>query len=227
MPAKPIKIAPSILAADFTRLGDQVREAEAAGAELLHCDVMDGHFVPNISFGPMIVAAVRKVTKLPLDVHLMIEQPERYLKMTADSGATMINVHVETCPNLRDTIRQIKALNVRPGVAINPETPFDRIKDILPDVDRVLVMTVHPGFGGQEFLHDMLPKIKQIAEALKQAHHDAEIAIDGGVDSATAPAAVANGGNVLIAGSSVFRAKAGIAAGIAALREAAAHAALS
>src|SRR5258708_30725537 len=122
------KIAPSILAADFTRLGEQVREAESGGADLFHCDVMDGHFVPNISFGPMIVAAVRKVTALPLDVHLMIEQPERYLEMTAKAGAQMINVHVETCPKLHDTIRQIRALGVKPGVAINPETPFERIQ---------------------------------------------------------------------------------------------------
>ena len=213
------KIAPSILAADFTRLGEQVREAEAGGADLFHCDVMDGHFVPNISFGPMIVEAVRRVTALPLDVHLMIEQPERYLEMTAKAGAQMINVHVETCPKLHDTIRQIRALGVKPGVAINPETPFERIQEFIPEVDRVLVMTVHPGFGGQKFIPEMLPKIARISQAAKRIGRDIEIGIDGGVEVSTTPDVLAQGGNVLVAGSSVFHAKGGIAAGIKSLRE--------
>ncbi|MEP7288327.1 MAG: ribulose-phosphate 3-epimerase [Chloroflexota bacterium] len=213
------KLAPSILAADFTQLGEQVREAEAAGADLLHLDVMDGHFVPNISFGPMVVAAVRRVTNLPLDVHLMIENPEKYLDVTAKAGATMINVHIETCPRLDETIRQIKALRVRPGIAINPETPFEKIRDFIGKVDRVLVMTVHPGFGGQKFLTDMLPKIAQIAAVAKELDHPLEIGIDGGVDVSTIEQAMRQGGNVLIAGSSVFHAEGGIAAGVAALRD--------
>ncbi len=215
------KIAASILAADFTRLGEQVREAEAAHVDLFHLDVMDGHFVPNISFGPMVVEAVNRVTNMFLDVHLMIEQPERYLEVFAKAGADQINVHIEVCPQLRDTIQKIRALNVKVGVAINPETPFERIVDYIGDVDRVLVMTVHPGFGGQKFLYDVLPKIRQIADAAKRTGRAIEIGIDGGVDKTTIAEALASGGNVLIAGSSVFRAEGGIASGVAVLREAA------
>jgi ribulose-phosphate 3-epimerase len=214
------KIAASILAADFTRLGEQVREAEAGGADLFHCDVMDGQFVPNISFGPMVVDAVNRVTKRTLDVHLMIEHPEKYLEMSAKAGADMINVHVETCPNLRDTIKQIRALNVKAGVAINPETPFESIQDIIPEVDRVLVMTVHPGFGGQKFIDAVLPKMDQIADVVKQTGRDIEIGVDGGIDEATIGKAIIHGANVLIAGSSVFQAVDGIAAAIARLRTA-------
>jgi ribulose-phosphate 3-epimerase len=213
-----VKIAPSILAADFTRLGEQVREAEAGGADLFHCDVMDGHFVPNISFGPMIVEAVHRVATLPLDVHLMITEPEKYIDMTAKAGAAMINVHIEVCPDPRHTLSMIRAAGCKTGIAINPETPFDAIRDLIPVVDRVLVMTVHPGFGGQAFLKEMLPKVRQIADTARIQGVNIEIGIDGGVDLGTAPQAVAHGGNVLIAGSSVFRAKEGIAAAIAALQ---------
>jgi ribulose-phosphate 3-epimerase len=213
------KIAPSILAADFTRLGEQIREAEEAGADLLHCDVMDGHFVPNISFGPMIVDAARRVTTLPLDVHLMIENPEKYLEMTAKAGATMINVHIETCPNMRDTIDQIRTLNVRVGIAINPETPAEAIREFIPSVDRVLVMTVQPGFGGQKFLEDVMPKLKQIADYARKYNPDIEIGVDGGIDALTIARAIAHGADVLIAGNSIFKAKGGIGAGINVLRD--------
>lgn len=214
-----IKIAPSILAADFTRLGEHVREAEAGGAELLHLDVMDGQFVPNISFGPMVVEAVRRVTKLPLDVHLMIEKPERYLDVFAKAGATMINVHVETCPHLHRTIQQIKALNVKAGVAVNPHTPFEMIREILGDVDRVLVMTVNPGFGGQKLIHSTLPKVRQISEAIKQYKHEIEVGVDGGIDAQTIAEVRGYGADVFIAGSSVFGYAGGVAAGIKALRD--------
>jgi len=219
--AKSCKIAASVLAADFTRLGEQIQEAEAGGADLFHLDIMDGHFVPNISFGPMIVQAVRGLTNLFLDVHLMIEKPERYLEAFALAGAGMLNVHVETCPDLRSTIRLIKGLNLQAGIAINPETPFDKIKGLLKEVDRVLVMSVHPGFGGQHFMADVLPKVIEIAEAAEIDNPNVQIALDGGVDSETTRLIVQAGGNVLVAGTSVFRAPGGIAAGVRSLREAA------
>ncbi len=212
------QIAPSLLAADFTRLGDQVREAEAGGADLLHIDIMDGHFVPNLSMGPFIVEAVRRVTKLPLDVHLMIEQPERYIKAFIEAGATMIDVHVETCPHLHRTLLQIRELGARPGVAFNPHTPFEMIREVLPIVDRVLVMTVDPGFGGQPLIQDTLHKFVELHQVSRILQNDLEIGVDGGVDVTTAPLVLQRGANVLIAGSSVFKAPGGIAAGIAALR---------
>ena len=215
------KIAASILAADFTRLGEQVREAENAHVDLFHLDVMDGHFVPNISFGPMVVEAVNKVTDMFLDVHLMIEQPERYLDTFAMAGANMINVHIEVVPQMQQMIKHIRALDVKVGIAINPETPFEKIADYIGEVDRVLVMTVHPGFGGQKFLYDVLPKMKQIADAVKETGLPIEIGVDGGVDRTTMPEVLSHGGNVLIAGSSVFRAPGGIAAGVEALRQSA------
>lgn len=213
-----VKIAPSVLAADFTRLGEEIREAEKGGADLFHIDVMDGQFVPNISFGTVIVEAVYRVTSLALDVHLMIERPERYIPDFVQSGAAMVNVHVETCPHLHRTIQQIKELGVKAGVALNPHTPFELIREILPYVDRVLVMTVNPGFGGQELIHGTLPKISQIAEAVKLVNHPVEIGVDGGVDLETAKEVVAYGANVLIAGSSVFKARGGAGEGVAALR---------
>jgi len=218
--AKPFQIEPSILAADFTRLGEQIREAEAAGADQFHIDVMDGHFVPNLSFGAMIVEAVRRVTNLPLDVHLMIEQPERLIKDFASAGATTINVHVETCPHLHRTLEQIRELGVKPGVALNPHTPFEAIREIMPDVDRVLVMTVNPGFGGQKFIQNTLHKIIEIRQAARILQRDTvlEIGVDGGVDVHTAPSVLTRGANVLIVGTAMFKAPEGIAAAMAALR---------
>ena len=216
----PFQIAPSILAADFTRLGEEVRAAEAAGADQIHIDVMDGHFVPNLTMGPLVVEAVRRVTKLPLDVHLMIERPDNFLKDFANVGATTINVHVETCPHLHQTIQHIRALGVKPGVAFNPHTPFEMIREILPDVDRVLVMTINPGFGGQKLIHNTLHKLVEIRQAARILQRDAvlEIGVDGGIDAHTAPDVLTRGANVLIAGTSIFRNPGGIAAGVAALR---------
>jgi len=217
---RPFQIAPSILAADFTRLGDEVRAAEAAGGDQIHIDIMDGHFVPNLTMGPMIVEAVRRVTKLPLDVHLMIERPDDFLKDFAEAGANTIDVHVETCLHLHRTIQRIRELGVKPGVALNPHTPFELIREILPDVDRVLVMTVNPGFGGQTFIHNTLHKLIEIRQAARILQRDAvlEIGVDGGIDAHTAPEVLTRGSNVLIAGNSIFKHPGGIAAGVAALR---------
>ncbi len=215
------KIAPSILAADFTRLGEQVRDAEAGGADLIHVDVMDGHFVPNITFGPLIVEAVRRITNLPLDVHLMIEQPERYIEDFIRAGATMINVHVETCPHLHRTIQQIRGASARPGVALNPHTPFEMILEILEDVDRVLVMTVNPGFGGQQLIPGTLGKLARIRAAIKALDRPIELGVDGGVDVDTVMQVLSQGADVLVAGNSVFGAPEGVGAAIAALRAAA------
>lgn len=214
------KIAASILAADFTRLGEQVHEAEEAGVDLFHLDIMDGMFVPNISFGPMVVNAVRSITRWTLDVHLMIEKPERYVDVFAEAGASMINVHVETCPHLHRAIQHIKELGLKAGVALNPHTPFSMIREIAPVIDRILIMTVNPGFGGQTLIPSTISKLKQIADAVKQLEHPPEIAVDGGIDITTVSTVVANGANILIAGTSVFQAEGGIAAGVAGLRAA-------
>ena len=198
-------IAPSILSADFTRLGDQIAEAEAGGADWIHVDVMDGHFVPNITIGPMIVEAARRATNLPLDVHLMIENPDRYLEDFVGAGANFLTVHQETCPHLHRTVQRIRELGARPGVSINPATPVNTLVDALPFVDLVLVMTVNPGFGGQKFIPECLPKIAQLAQRLEaMGRSDIEIEVDGGIDPTTAPAAVAAGTTVLVAGSAVF-----------------------
>jgi ribulose-phosphate 3-epimerase len=214
------KIAPSVLSADFAHLADQLREAETGGADLFHIDVMDGHFVPNITLGPFIVEAIRRVTQLPLDVHLMIEQPERYLKAFADAGATSLNVHVETCPHLHRTIQQIRELGVSPGVAFNPHTPFEAIREILPDIDRVIVMTVNPGFGGQKLITGTLHKIEELRAVSRIIQNPLEISIDGGVEAANALDLIHRGATVLISGNSVFKHPEGIAAGVRALRTA-------
>jgi len=198
-------IAPSILAADFTRLGEQIAEAETGGADWIHVDVMDGHFVPNITIGPMIVEAARRATELPLDVHLMIENPDRYLEDFVNAGAQFLTVHQETCPHLHRTVQRIRELGARPGVSINPATPVETLVDALPFVDLVLVMTVNPGFGGQSFIPECLPKIARLAQRLEAlGRQDIEIEVDGGIDTNTAPAVVAAGATVLVAGSAVF-----------------------
>src|SRR5690625_3670102 len=199
-----IKIAPSILSADFKKLGSEIKEVEQAGADYVHVDVMDGHFVPNITIGPLIVEAIKPVTNLPLDVHLMIENPDQYIESFADAGASIISVHQEACTHLHRTIQSIKNLNVKAGVVINPATPVSMIEGILQYVDLVLVMTVNPGFGGQSFIESALPKIQQLAE-LKETHdYSYEIEVDGGVNEQTAKLCADAGANVLVAGSAIF-----------------------
>jgi ribulose-phosphate 3-epimerase len=213
-----VKIAPSILSADFSRLGEQVQEAEAAGADYIHVDVMDGHFVPNITMGPVVVKAVRRATKLPLDVHLMIEAPERYLEQFCVAGADHLIVHVETCPHLHRTVQQIKELECRAGVTLNPATPVTSLEEILPYVDQVLVMTVNPGFGGQAFIKSMVPKIQRVRSMLDAIGSQAELEVDGGIDPETAPEVVEAGARVLVAGAATFGTPEGVAAAIARLR---------
>lgn len=216
-----IKIAPSILAADFADLGTAVRAAEAAGADYIHVDVMDGHFVPNISVGLPVVAAVRRVTRLPLDVHLMIEAPERYLADFAKAGADIITVHVETCPHLHRSVQQIRELGVHPGVVLNPATSLESVREILPYVDQVLLMSVNPGFGGQSYIPTMTAKIARLAGLIAASGSAVDIEVDGGVDASITPEIVGAGARVLVAGTAVFGHPDGIAAGIAALRTAA------
>lgn len=216
-----VQIAPSILAADFTRLGEQIAEAQAAGADLIHVDVMDGRFVPNITMGPLIVAAARRATSLPLDVHLMIVEPERHIGAFVEAGADRITVHFETCPHLHRIVQQIRELGARPAVALNPHTPAVMVEEILPFVDMVLVMTVNPGFGGQEFIPQTLRKIQQIRALITALGRPIDIQVDGGIDPITASHVVAHGANVLVAGTFVFNAPEGIAAAIASLRLAA------
>ncbi len=216
-----IKIAPSILSADFARLGDQVAAAEAAGADYIHCDVMDGHFVPNITIGPLVVRAVRRATTLPLDVHLMIEKPERYLEEFARAGADNLTVHLETCPHIHRTIQQIKDLGVRASVTINPGTPLNTLEEILPDVEMVLLMTVNPGFGGQSFIETMPSKIARLRAMIESRGLDADIQVDGGVNLKTVARVVSAGANVLVAGAAVFAAPEGIELAIRQLRRAA------
>jgi ribulose-phosphate 3-epimerase len=217
-----IKIAPSILSADFTRLGEHIREAEQGGADWIHVDVMDGHFVPNITIGPLIAAAAKRSTSLPLDVHLMIEKPERYLADFAKAGADYLTVHVETSPHLHRTVQQIRELGVKPGVTLNPATPADSIADILPYVDLVLVMSVNPGFGGQSYIPTSTAKIARIRQMLNErALHHVELQVDGGVARDTIAEVVSAGATCVVAGSAVYNAKASVADNIRRLREAA------
>ena len=221
----PIDIAPSILSADFTRLGDQVRDALLAGARRIHVDVMDGEFVPNISMGPLVLEALRSLTdehEAILEVHLMIVHPERYLAEFRRAGADVIIVHAEACPHLHRTIQAIRELGAKPAVAINPATPLVAIEEVLADVDQVLIMTVNPGFGGQDFIPACLDKIRRLRTMLKARGLAAvEIEVDGGVHGKTIAACVEAGATIAVAGSAVFNAKASVADNLAALRRAA------
>jgi ribulose-phosphate 3-epimerase len=199
-----IKLAPSILSADFARLGEQVVEATKAGADYIHVDVMDGRFVPQITIGAPVVASIRKWTNLPLDVHLMIEAPERQISQFADAGADIITVHIEVCPHIHRVVQAIKELGVKVGVSLNPETPIKTLTEVLPSVDLVLVMTVNPGFGGQSFIEDMLGKIAQLRAELDEKGLTAELEVDGGINAEVAPRVVRAGARVLVAGAAVF-----------------------
>jgi ribulose-phosphate 3-epimerase len=201
-----VQLAPSILSADFAALGDAIALAERAGADLIHVDVMDGHFVPNITIGPPVVKSIRRVAHLPLDVHLMIEEPDRYIDAFADAGAAMISVHVEVLPHLHRTIAAIKALGAKAGVVLNPSTPVVAIEEVAGDVDYVLVMSVNPGFGGQTFIPRSESKVRAVRALLDRAGSAAPVEIDGGIDRHTIGRVVAAGARIIVAGSAVFHA---------------------
>ena len=211
-------IAPSILSADFTRLGEEITACESAGAGWLHIDVMDGHFVPNITMGPFIVEACRRVTNLPLDVHLMIEKPERHLEAFAKAGASRINVHVETCPQLQNTLQQIKSLGCEAGVALNPDTPVDAIEAVMPQADLILVMSVYPGFSGQGFLPSSFAKVAEVRKKLDGLSSSAWIEVDGGVTVENVRELKDAGATAFVAATAVFKHPQGAEAGIRALR---------
>lgn len=202
-----IKIAPSILSANFSRLADEIKDVEKGGADYIHVDVMDGHFVPNITIGPLVVEAIRPITTLPLDVHLMIEDPDQYIPLFAKAGADIISVHVEACTHLHRTIHHIKDLGIKAGVVLNPGTPVSFIETVIEDVDLVLLMTVNPGFGGQAFIPSVLKKIKEVSELANNRNLHIDIEVDGGVNEETARACVAAGANVLVAGSAIYNEK--------------------
>jgi ribulose-phosphate 3-epimerase len=201
-----IKIAPSILSADFSRLEQEVSRAEKAGADLIHIDVMDGHFVPNITIGSVVVESIRSKINIPLDVHLMIENPDKYIDAFAEAGADIITVHVEACTNLKKTLGHIRKLSKRVGVSLNPSTSVGRIEHVLKQVDMVLLMTVNPGFGGQKFIRSVLPKIKELRQMIDNAGLSVDIEVDGGIDKTTATDVVKAGANILVAGTAVFKA---------------------
>jgi ribulose-phosphate 3-epimerase len=215
-----VRLAPSILAADFARLGQQVTEAEEAGADRIHVDVMDGHFVPNLSMGAAIVQSLRRVTRLPLETHLMISDPDFFLDEFSEAGSDSFLVHWEGNHNLHRTVQRVRALGKRAGVVINPATPAAVLEEIVQDVDLVLVMTVNPGFGHQQFIRTTLPKIAQVRELVERRASGCDVEVDGGIDAATAPLVVRAGATVLVAGSSVFGDRDGVAAGMKRLRAA-------
>lgn len=199
-----VKIAPSILSADFARLEQEIRAVEDAGADLLHVDVMDGHFVPNITIGPPVVKALRRVTKLPLDVHLMISDPSRYIPEFVEAGSDIVTVHAEACTHLHRTLQQIKAMGVRAGVALNPHLPLHVLQYVLSDLDQVLVMSVNPGFGGQKFITGVLPKIRELRKMVEAGGLTVDVEVDGGVKVDNVGEIVQAGANMLVAGSAIF-----------------------
>jgi len=199
-----IKIAPSILDCDFINLKESIRLIEQAGADMLHLDIMDGHFVPNISFGPGVVNSIKGITKLPLDVHLMIENPEKFISVFAEAGAKIITVHSETCINLREGIGAIKKEGLQVGVALNPQTSLDSLLDHLNQIDMALLMTVNPGYGGQKFISSVLPKIAELRDYISRSRLDVDIQVDGGIDLETAQSVIDSGANILVAGEYIF-----------------------
>ena len=215
-----LRLAPSILSADFARLGSQIQEVEAAGADWIHVDVMDGHFVPNLTMGPAVVEACRRVTRLPLDVHLMVEEPSRFLEAFADAGADHLTIHIEACPHVHQVIQSIREMGRRAGISLNPGTPPAALREILPLVDIVLVMSVNPGYSGQQFIEAVLPKIQTLRRWIDEGRFATVIEVDGGIDAATAPLAAGAGAEVFVAATAVFGHKDGIGAGMQALRTA-------
>ncbi len=215
-----VRLAPSILSADFTRLGEQIAAVEAGGADWIHVDVMDGHFVPNLTIGPLIVEAARRATELPLDVHLMIEEPDRWVEAFVAAGASVVTVHVEACRHLHRTVHRIRELGARAGVALNPATPLEAVRGVAADLDLLLVMSVNPGFGGQSFIPASTDKVRRAREVLEEAASTAAVEVDGGVDAGNARELVRAGADVLVAGSAVYGHSDGPGAGVEAIRAA-------
>lgn len=207
MEVKVKKIAPSILSADFSRLGEEVRAVEKGGADLIHVDVMDGHFVPNITIGPLVVAGLRKLTSLPLDVHLMIEEPQRYIEVFAQAGSDWITVHAEVCPQLKRMVKWIRQLKVRPGIVLKPATPLKMLYPVLDQIDLVLIMSVNPGFGGQSFIPSTLKKIERLRKIIDQNHYPLEIEVDGGVKVENIREVSKAGGDIFVVGTGIFKTK--------------------
>ena len=202
--AQNIKISPSILSADFSILGDEIKSLEQAGADLIHIDVMDGHFVPNITMGPPIIKMVRKCTKLPFDVHLMISPVEKYIKAFADAGSDIITIHPEATDNLKRAVSTIKSLGKKAGVSLNPKTPISALIDVISDIDLILIMSVNPGFAGQSFMGEVLPKVTELRKMINDKKLKIDIEIDGGINFETAPLAVKAGANILVSGTTIF-----------------------